>query len=149
MKSVYYAKRFVIVVFLVLLTSGSFWASPQPITGVWRTIDEKGRQKSLVKIYEENGRFFGRIIALTDPYDKNGKPKLCVKCKRPNKNKPYIGLLIIKNLKNDGNAYSGGEITDPEIGVTYKCWLKARGNHLEIYAYTNYRSVGRRQIWIR
>lgn len=138
--------------FIFLISSGLFlsiYPAPKSITGVWRTIDEKGRQKSLVKIYEEEGKIYGKIIALTEPYDKNGNLKVCTRCKGKNKNKTYIGLIIIKDLKNDGNSYSGGTIMDPQIGESYKCRLKARGNHLEIYAYTNYRSVGRRQIWIK
>lgn len=142
-----YANRIIVLIILVL--AFGVRAEPRPITGIWRTIDEKGRQKSLVKIYEKDGLYFGKIIALTEPRDKNGRKKLCRKCPGKQRNKSYIGLLIIRNLKNDGNSYSGGTIMDPELGKRYFCRLKMRGNHLEVYAYTRYRFIGRRQIWIR
>ena len=68
----------------------------QDIFGTWRTIDdETGEAKSTVKIYEENGIVYGKIIDIYNEADKNA---LCTKCVGEDYNKPVIGLVIIKNM---------------------------------------------------
>ena len=91
----------------------------QNIFGKWKTIDDQtGEAKSIVQIYEKNGKVFGKIIDILNPERKDA---VCTKCEGDAKNKPIIGFELIKDLKKDGNYYANGTIFDPEKGKAYKC----------------------------
>jgi len=110
--------------FLVFVLSFSMYS--QSIIGKWKTIDGvSGVEKSIVEIYKENGKLFGKIVDILDPNDKDA---LCEKCKDDNYNKPILGLVLIKNMQKDGDYYRKGTIFDPEHGKTFKCRLKLTDN---------------------
>jgi uncharacterized protein (DUF2147 family) len=138
----------------LLLTSASILAhatdAGSPV-GVWRTIDDKtGKEKSLVRITEVNGEFRGTIEKLFREPHEDQNPN-CDKCSGEKKNKPVIGMLILTNLKHDGDMYTGGEILDPANGKTYKCktWLEEKGKKLHVRGFIGMALLGRTQIWVR
>jgi uncharacterized protein (DUF2147 family) len=119
--------------------------------GRWKTIDDvTGDAKSVVNIWEENGKLFGRIqkIVTPDPHDLNPK---CEDCKGEQKGKPVIGLRILWDLQKDGDGWSGGTILDPETGKTYKCLLSLEdgGKKLKVRGFIGVSLVGRTQYWLR
>jgi probable signal peptide protein len=71
----------------------------------------------------------------------------CVKCKDDRKNKPLIGLEIIRGLEKDGDEFTGGTITDPKNGKTYKCTITRDGNKLNVRGYIGFSVIGRTQVW--
>ena len=66
------------------------------IEGKWKTIDdETGKPKSIVEISKDSkGKYVGKIVQLLIKPENNN----CVKCKDDRKNKPLIGLEIIRGL---------------------------------------------------
>ena len=60
-----------------------------------------------------------------------------------------MGLVILRNLKQDGNEWNGGTIMDPNNGKTYKCKIKAENNGqvLRVRGYVDISMLGRTQIW--
>lgn len=115
------------------------------IEGKWKTIDdETGKAKSIVEIFKKNdGKYYGKIQQLMQkPTNDN-----CVKCKDDRKNKPLIGLEIIKGLEKDGDEFTGGTITDPKNGKTYKCTITRDGNKLNVRGYIGFSVIGRTQVW--
>ena len=102
------------------------------IEGKWKTIDdETGKPKSIVEIFKKSdGKYFGRISQLLI------KPEheTCVKCSDDRKNKPLVGLEIIRGLKKDGDEFVGGTITNPKDGKTYKTAIVREGNILKVKA---------------
>ena len=95
------------------------------IEGKWKTIDdETGQPKSIVEIFKKSdGKYYGKISQLLiKPANAN-----CVDCKDDRKNKPLIGLEIIRGLTKDGSEFEDGTITDPKTGKTYKCIIKREG----------------------
>ena len=110
-------------------------AAGSPV-GMWRTVDDKsGQNKSTVEIYEEGGKVFGKIVSLTEPNDKQGRPKTCTACTGADKDKPIIGLVIIRDLAPSGNTYKGGTIMDPEDGKVYKAEIWVEGDKLKVRGY--------------
>ncbi|WP_188466932.1 DUF2147 domain-containing protein [Bizionia arctica] len=106
---------------LLLLLLMPLTMNSQNILGKWKTIDDKtGKAKSTVDIYEKNGEIFGKIIEI---YDSSKRDLLCDTCEGNEYNKPVLGLVIIKNLTQDGEYFENGTIFDPESGKTYKCRL--------------------------
>ena len=48
---------------IFLLISNVLFAQHEDIVGLWKTIDdETGKKKSIVKIYEQDGKYFGKIF---------------------------------------------------------------------------------------
>lgn len=115
------------------------------IEGKWKTIDdETGSEKSIVEIYKKaDGKYYGKISQLlSKPENPN-----CVNCKDDRKNKPLIGLEIIRGLEKDGNSFSGGTITDPKSGKTYKCTVTREKDKLNVRGYVGFSLIGRSQTW--
>ena len=112
----------VVFIFSFLFT---LTATSQSILGKWRTVDDKtGEEKSVVEIYEKNGKVFGKIIEI---FDASKRDLPCKFCEGDDYNKPILGLNIIKEMeKVDNNLYKEGSITDPQDGKTYTCRLKLK-----------------------
>ena len=73
----------------------------------------------------------------------------CVKCTDDRKNKPLVGLEIIRGLKKDGSEFTDGTITDPKKGKTYNCTVTRSGDKLNVRGYVGISLIGRNQTWHR
>lgn len=115
------------------------------IEGKWRTIDdETGKPKSVVEITKKSdGKYYAKVVQLLiKPADSN-----CSKCKDDRKGKPILGMEVIRGLSKDGDEFSGGTITDPKTGKTYKCSIRKEGDKLIVRGYVGISALGRNQIW--
>lgn len=132
---------------LFVAVAGVFSAQAQ-VTGKWKTIDdETGKAKSIVEIYESNGKLYGKVVEILNPAKKNAK---CDKCEGADKGKPVEGLVIIKGLTKDGNEWTDGDILDPTKGKLYSCTLKLEGkDKLKVRGYLGVSLLGRTQTWTR
>ena len=136
------------ITILALFTSMAFYAQSHSVIGKWKTIDDKtGKAKSVVEIYERSGKIYGKIV---DIIDAEKRKSLCTACSGEEKNKPVMGLVIIKSLKKDGKEYNDGKILDPTTGKLYKCFLALEGHDkLKVRGYIGVSLFGRTQIWNR
>lgn len=131
---------------LVTLTFISSFLYSQ-IEGRWKTIDdETGKAKSIILISKDSkGNYVGKIEKLlAKPTNDN-----CVKCKDDRKNKPLLGLEILRDLKKENTEFTGGTITDPKTGKTYKCTITRSGNKLNVRGYIGFSLIGRTQTWLK
>lgn len=115
------------------------------IEGKWKTIDDETKQaKSIVEIYKKSdGKYYGKVSQLLiKPADPN-----CTSCKDDRKGKPILGLEIIRGLAKDGDEFTGGTITDPKTGKTYKCTITKSGDKLNVRGYMGVSILGRTQVW--
>ena len=120
---------------IVLGVAALSGAADAPV-GRWKTVDDKtGKVISEVELYQQGGKVFGKIVGLTEPNDAQGKPKTCSKCSGADKDKPIIGLVIIRDLAATDGRYKGGTITDPEDGKVYKAEVWVEGNTLKVRGY--------------
>ena len=135
---------------LFVLVQGAAWAQATP-AGLWKTIDDETKaEKSLVRVTDNGGVISAKIEKLLDPTKQDAK---CDKCTDDRKDKPVIGMTIVKNVKqNDGDKglWDGGEILDPNNGKTYKVRMKPvdGGKTLEVRGYIG-APLGRTQTWVR
>jgi uncharacterized protein (DUF2147 family) len=141
-------KRLVWIVMLSLgLAARGAGAADAPV-GQWKTVDEKsGAVESVVEIYDQGGKLFGKIANLTKPTDEQGKPKLCTKCTGADKDKPIVGLIIIKGLGADGAHWKGGTILDPDDGKVYNAKLWVEEGKLKVRGYLGF--FYRTQTWVK
>jgi uncharacterized protein (DUF2147 family) len=117
--------------------------------GRWQPIDEKtGQPLGLIRIYEDRGLFFGRIEP-SSPTDDTSRR--CSKCTDERRNQPIIGLLLIRNMRLEGDEYAGGDILDPDSGRIYGCKFRLidGGRKLIMRGYIGLSLFGRSQTWQR
>ncbi|MBE99574.1 MULTISPECIES: DUF2147 domain-containing protein [Flavobacterium] len=134
--------------FVMVAVAGIFSAAAQGVIGKWKTIDdETGEAKSIVEIYEQNGKIYGKVVEILNPAKKNAK---CTKCEGSDKDKPILGLVIIRGLEKDGDEYTDGDILDPNKGKLYSCTIKLEGkDKLNVRGYLGFSLLGRSQTWTR
>ena len=116
--------------------------------GMWKTVDDKtGNAKSHLEIYEQNGKFYGKIVKLLE----RGPDTVCKKCTGDKKGKLLLGMVIMEGLEKYKYYWKNGTILDPDSGSEYSCsvWfeegksdeLKVRGKH--------WTGIFRTQTWYR
>jgi uncharacterized protein (DUF2147 family) len=132
----------------VILSASDPMADYTPV-GRWRTVDDKtGKPRSIVRIWEENGRYYGRVEESLNP-ERAGRR--CDKCTDERKDQLIVGMVIIRGLAKNGDEYTGGDILDPDNGKIYRCKLKVKehGSVLSVRGYLGASLFGRSQTWTR
>ena len=133
---------------LAVVLGANMSAAADSLVGKWNTVDDKsGKTKSEVQLYEEGGKLFGKIVGLTEPNDDKGKPKTCTKCTGRDRDKPIVGLVIVKDLSLSGDRYKGGIILDPEDGKIYKAEVWVEGGKLKVRGYLG--PIYKTQTWLK
>lgn len=136
-----------------LLIAGLFMAGitsawSQSVLGKWKTIDdETGEPKSIVEIYEDGDKVYGKIVEILN---KNKQDAKCTECDGEKKDKPILGMVIIEGLEKDEEVYEGGTIFDPNKGKEYRCkiWVDEEdSNKLNVRGYVAF--LFRTQEWFR
>ncbi len=139
------------LLFPVLLVAVPAHADDSTPVGKWKTIDDKsGKPKSVVEIWEDGGKFYGKVDQLLDPKPDDPHP-VCKKCSGDLKDQPILGMRIMWGLKKDGSSWSGGKILDPDNGKTYRCnlMLAEGGKKLQVRGFIGIALIGRTQTWER
>lgn len=136
--------------FLVLLLLGSiqiFAQKKDDILGKWVNPSGEGQ----IEIYKKGDKYFGKLVWIKEPNNSNGKPKTDEK--NPNeglRNKPVLGLEILKNFEFNDGKWDDGTIYDPKSGKTYSCKLTLKNqNLLNIRGYIGVSLIGRTEVWKR
>lgn len=98
------------------------------LVGNWQTYDD-GQPKAVVKISESDGAYTGVIIS--------GNTE---------KAKEHVGKTVMTGLKADGGGkYSGGKITDPANGKSYRLTATLNGDTLSLKGHLG--PFSRSQTW--
>lgn len=119
--------------------------SAQTITGRWTTVDDNsGKPRSVVELVEQNGRLTGRIV---DVFDAKEKAAVCELCPGERRNKPIVGLEIIRDMVRSGTEWTKGTIMDPETGKVYDCKIWMENGQLKVRGYVAF--FFRTQTWLR
>ena len=141
--------RFTFVLGLgLMLLAGLARAQNTPV-GVWKTIDDDTKkEKSLIRISEAGGVLTGKLEKLLDPATK--PDTVCEKCTDERKDKPILGMTLIRNVKQsegDKGLWDGGDILDPNNGKVYQSKMKLvdNGAKLEVRGFIGISLLGRTQ----
>ena len=147
--------------FCYLSIAGLFLFSPlsviadevnaQSVAGYWQTMDGKTKKpSSIIHVYPQGQHYDGKVVkgsSLPDEQTSN----LCIKCKGDEKNKPIVGMVIVKNMSCfDGKCHSG-TILDPRNGNIYHATMKLieHGNFMKVRGYVGMPLFGKTVIWQR
>jgi uncharacterized protein (DUF2147 family) len=131
-------KWFCFVVVLISFVGASLVLAAQSPVGKWKTVDEKsGKVTSEVEIYEQSGKLFGKIVALPEPNDKEGKPKTCIACTGTDKGKPILGLVILRDFSSTGDRYKG-TVVNPNDGQLHTVEIWVEDGKLRLRGYVGF-----------
>jgi uncharacterized protein (DUF2147 family) len=150
MATIYKNLYFILAFFLFSMatTQAQTAIDGKDLTGKWRTTDDKtGKVKSIVQIYKEDNKYFGKIVQIFREPSEDQDP-VCKSCQDYRKNQRVIGLVIIRNMEQARKSYGSGDILDPETGDIYTCeiWLESK-DVLKVRGYWGF--FYRTQTWQR
>jgi len=117
------------------------------VTGMWKTVDDAdGVEKSVVEIYEKNGKLHGRVNKLLP----GATLIYCPECPGDLKNKPLLGMEILVDLTKCPTGGKDGEVLDPKTGKWYSCYIELESpDKLKLRGYIGMPTFGRTQYWYR
>ncbi len=137
----------ILLLFAIPCIAG-FDIKSKAIIGHWYSQDKS----YIVKIFETNNKFYGKITWLKYPNDEYGRQR--TDKNNPDehlKNRHIRGLIILNDFvyyKN--NIWDNGTIYSPKIGKTYSCIMTLIDkNKLEVRGYKGIPMFGKTAIWTR
>ena len=122
-------------------------AKTDNVVGIWWTDDKNAR----IEIENRNGKYWGKIVWVRDPYESNGKLK--VDSNNPDKSQrtnPIVGVTLLKGFEFVDGEWKNGKIYNPENGKDYSGILTLKNkNTLEVRGYLGFSFVGLTTVWTR
>ena len=131
-----------------LICAGGVFAQMTP-EGLWRNIDDKtGQAKAEIRITANSA---GVLSGVVEKALIPSPEPLCKECTDDRKDKPKLGLEIIRGAKKtEGkDVWEDGKILDPENGKNYTLRMEPLedGKKLQVRGYIG--PFYRTQIWLR
>jgi uncharacterized protein (DUF2147 family) len=134
----------IVILLTFLLPSITFATNPDDIMGTWLTDNDESK----IEIYKAGNEYFGKIIWLKEPTDRNGNAKKDVnnpdKTKRSN---AAIGILILKNVRYENGSWKG-IIYGPKRGKEVACSLKLKSEDV-LEGFVSYGFLSGSRTWRR
>ena len=115
--------------------------------GLWQLTNSDGSSGGKVETYLVEGKLEGKVTEV-----RAGRtPKdLCDKCAGELKNKPILGMVIMRNFHPQGDDWVEGTVVDPENGKEYKGKIWAVGaDELHMRGFVGIQLLGRTEVWKR
>jgi uncharacterized protein (DUF2147 family) len=135
----------IVLVFLVLTSFNNNAADA--ILGVWANGSNKGH----IQLYEQNGKYYGKIIWLKQPLDDAGKPK--IDKHNPDekaRSKKLLGLIMLRDFKYKDGEWVDGMIYNPTDGKEYKSKMKLKdAKTLAVRGYIGISLLGKTETFTR
>ena len=130
-------KKILMLLAVAMISVTAAFAQVDKIVGEWKTVDDKtGKAVSVVKIYKQGDKYFGKIVKLLSP-DANQK---------------NLGLVVVKDMKEKKGQLVDGKIFDPKSGNTYYASIKYDSKKNEINlrgSIDKFGMRGRTQTWVK
>jgi len=130
-----------IAMLLSVCSSAVMAKSADDVVGTWMVAAKDAK----VQIYKKGNKFYGKIVWLTNPEDKDTNNPDSKK-----KNDKLIGKLMLHSFVYDDGEWEDGKIYDPGNGKTYSCIMWLDGNSkLWVKGYIGVSFIGRKELWTR
>lgn len=115
--------------------------------GLWKSTDHiDDTERSIVRIYELNGKLYGKIIKLLP----EATITHCTGCDGVLKNKSLVGMIILSDLKRSGDKAIDGKVLDPSNGKWYSCDIELEStDKLKVTGYIGFPMLGKTMYWNR
>ena len=145
------ARHVAAAAFLSLIGAVHALGAEPTAAGLWQATDQStGQPNGWFLIADHNGIYDGKIVRMFLQRGEN--PNItCDQCTDDRRNKPWLGLEIIRGMKRDGLKYEDGNILDPRHGSIYHALmtLTPDGQTLVVRGYLGISLFGQSQYWTR
>jgi len=136
---------------LCLLAAGDGLGAELTADGLWQAIDhDSGQPTGWFLIRDHDGVYEGTIVRM---FLKPGESLdvVCDRCPDDRRDRPWLGLDIIRGMRRDGLSYTNGTILDPRYGHIYSAnmTLAPDGQTLVVRGYLGISLLGQNQYWTR
>lgn len=140
-------KKLSVTIIAVTCALSVFAQKKDDILGKWINSSGEGQ----IEVVKKGDTYFGKLVWIKEPNDENGKTRLDVK--NPNaslRQKPLLGLEIVKNFIFEDDKWTDGKVYDPKTGKTYSGNMSMDGlNKLNMRGYIGISIIGRTEVWKR
>src|SRR6187401_1646356 len=115
------------------------------VAGMWKSTDHTDdTPRSIVEIYEKNGKYYGRVNKLLPA----ATVTHCTGCEGEQKNKSIVGMIILSDLVKKEKGGDDGKILDPTSGKWYSCEIElVSPDKLKVTGYVGFSWMGKEMIW--
>jgi uncharacterized protein (DUF2147 family) len=137
---------------LSLIVAGQTLGAEPSAYGLWQSVDDDTHEPNAWFLIRDSGGgiYTGAIVRmfLKPGEDPNAQ---CDKCVDDRRNKPWLGLEIIRGMKREGMKYTDGTILDPRDGNIYSAQmtLTPDSQTLVVRGYLGISLLGKNQYWTR
>ena len=149
---------FLLTIFLINPAFSDVKTNP---VGFWNTKDDNtGKTLTIVQIWKtKENTYDGKIVKIC-PVEVDGVMQkytdVCKECDGELKNKPFLGMQIMKDMKRDSGftsppRWDEGTVFDPKSGNTYSGYMELlnAGQKLKLRGYIGITLFGRTAYWYR
>jgi uncharacterized protein (DUF2147 family) len=125
-------------------------APPSPI-GLWQAVDDDTKQPTGWFLISNHDGVYAGIIAKMFLKPGEDPNTVCDQCKDDRHNHPWLGLEIIRGMKQDGDKFVDGTILDPRDGKVYRAMMTVTPDDqtLVVRGYLGIELLGKNQYWTR
>jgi uncharacterized protein (DUF2147 family) len=136
------------LIFIAICSMMMSTVNGQDVMGKWYSLDpETGKNESIIEVYKNDNKLYAKIIKILKKEDRD---KTCIECTGKDKDKPILGMVIVRGLSQDGNEWGNGKVLDPKNGKLYKCYITlVEKNKLKLRGYIGFSLIGRTEYWHR
>ncbi len=142
-------------IILICLFPSLSTANENSPVGYWKTMDDvTGKPKAIIQLWQNTDKTLSGRILKVFPHPGQDQIAICKACPGERHNQPLVGLVFLKNLKQNqtvSNHWMNGEILDPKNGKIYHSTLNLtnNGQKVNVRGYIGLPLFGRSQTWIR
>ncbi len=135
---------------IVSLACAPLAAAQPTAAGLWQQADSNGHVGGWFLVFKHGDTYEGALVKMFLKPGENPNP-ICTKCEGADKDKPSLGLIMIKGMQRNGLDYKNGTILDPRSGSVYHALMKlsADGQELTLRGYLGIPLLGKSQVWLR
>lgn len=134
-------------ILFISMTSVGFAQANSEIEGQWRTYDDNGNARSILKIYQTGNSFQGKIVKIIPLAGRDAE--VCNQCQGQLHGKPLVGMVVIWGLKQQGNEWTDGSVLDVDSGKIYECSVTLGNNAKTLHFYGHLGPFGKTVDWQR
>jgi uncharacterized protein (DUF2147 family) len=120
--------------------------------GLWQAVDDNTKQPTGWFIINNHDGVYSGFIAKMFMKPGEAPNPVCDKCTDDRQNHPWLGLEIIRDMKQEeADKYGGGSILDPRDGKVYHAIMKLSpdGQTLTVRGYLGFEMLGKNVYWTR